>query len=1295
MTADIRTGGREPVAIVATGAIFPGRGTTDGFWRDIFEGVDTLSQVPETHWLSEDFYDPDPASPDKTYSRRGGFLSPQAFDPVAFGIPPQALETTDTSQLLALLAAKRLLATAERESGGRLDKARTSVVLGVASATELIGQMSGRLSRPAWIRGLREAGLAEDEVQDIASKIEANFPEWQESTFPGLLGNVVAGRIANRLDLGGSNYVTDAACASSLSALQLALHELRAGDSDTVITGGVDTLNDILMFMCFSKTPAFSPSGDVRPYSAQADGTLIGEGIGLLALRRLSDAERDGNRIHALIRGLGGASDGKGTAIYAPLAGGQAKALRRAYEQAGYGPDTVTLVEGHGTGTLAGDRTELRGLHDVFAPQGAVSQPWCAIGSVKSQIGHTKAAAGSASLLKVAGALSRRTLPASIKVDRPNDVLCDGSPFYINTSARPWVHRPDAPRRASVSSFGFGGSNFHVTLEEYRGPNAARPSRVASHELVIFSAESEAGLAEQLRDAMRQATSEDDLVRLASASHERADPKAPARAAITAANPQEFQTRAEKLAAHLQASSDRRGPLGAGIAWSSAPPAAGKLAFLFSGQASQYVGMGAGLAMAFPDALRVWDEALLNPGLDGLDLHNLAFPPTPFSEEEALAQAHRLSQVRHAQPAIAAVTLAQLAVLERLGLQADMCAGHSFGEIMALHHAGAFDASSALSMAAVRARVMADAAEGTQGAMMAVQTGAEHARSLLPEDCGVVVANDNAPGQSVLSGPCEAIDAVGPLFEAKDVKARKLDVGTGFHSELVADACAPFADALAEYEISAPRRPVIANGTASAYGDDPGQIRDRLARQIAKPVRFRECVEALYDRGARIFVEVGPGNVISGLARNTLADRDVQIVALDTKRGDGIADFLSGLGQLFSLGRALDFAALFDDLPPPPEPEPPGKFTVMLSGANYNKPYPPEGGSAALPPPNTTAARTPEMTEAKTTHGHAAPSPVAATPAPAPASEAERVYHDLAARHADFLQAMTSAHTAFMNAASGLLGAAPTSAPAAHPRLQPQAAPAPTPAPTPAPAPGPVPASPAPMPAPMASETPSNGPATNGAAGHAIPSPPAAPPAASTASMPSPSASDPVALVTKLVAEKTGYPDEMLDADMDLEGELGIDSIKQVEILSALREARPDLPEVAPERLAELRTIRLVADFIAGAPPAPHDAPDPAQMAPAAQPAAPAPPPAQPALAEADGGAITTDTVRALIAEKTGYPPEMLEEDMDLEGELGIDSIKQVEILSALRESYPDLPEIEPERLAELRTIGQIAGFFH
>ncbi len=430
---------------------------------------------------------------------RGAFLPDIDFAPMDFGIPPNAAPATDTAQLLALKVAQRVLEDVAGGDISQLDRERVSVILGTAGGTEMANYMSAGLHRPVWERALRAAGLSEREMTAFSEKVASCYTPWQENTFPGLLGNVVAGRIANRFDLGGTNCVIDAACASSLAALEAGLNELYLGKSDMVITGGVDAINDILMFMCFAKVTALSPTGDCRPFSDQSDGTMLGEGLAMLALKRLDDAERDGDRIYAVIRGIGTSSDGRAKSIYAPSAAGQAKALRRAYEAAGYGPETVGLVEAHGTGTKAGDIAEFSALREVFDASGRADRQWCALGSVKSQVGHTKGAAGACGLFKTVMALHHKSLPPTIKVDRPNPALeIEQSPFYLSTQTKPWIADNGLPRRASVSSFGFGGTNFHVTVEEYTGAGKrAWRYRSWDSELVVLGAASAADLSDK------------------------------------------------------------------------------------------------------------------------------------------------------------------------------------------------------------------------------------------------------------------------------------------------------------------------------------------------------------------------------------------------------------------------------------------------------------------------------------------------------------------------------------------------------------------------------------------------------------------------------------------------------------------------------------------------------------------------------------------------------------------------------------------------------------------------------
>ena len=423
-----------PLAIVGMSCLFPKADGLQAYWANIKGGVNAITPVPAgSHWNAADYFDADPKSADRTYAQSGGFLSPLDFNPMEFGIAPKDIEATDTSQLLSLVAAQRALADAGYAAGGsqgrEFDRERTSVILGVTGALELVIPLGARLGHPIWRQALKDAGVEGTVAEDVVQRIADSYVGWQENSFPGLLGNVAAGRIANRLDLGGTNCVVGAACASSLAAIHLAGLELATGRSDMVITGGADTFNDIFMYMCFSKTPALSPTGDAKPFDRDCDGTVLGEGLGLLVLKRLADAERDGDRIYAVLKGIGSSSDGRSSAIYAPRAGGQKLALKRAFEDAGTPPETIGLIEAHGTGTKVGDATELSSLIDVFGSARRAGA-WCALGSVKSQIGHTKAAAGVAGLIKAAMALHQKVLPPTLKVKRPiEQAAAEDSPF--------------------------------------------------------------------------------------------------------------------------------------------------------------------------------------------------------------------------------------------------------------------------------------------------------------------------------------------------------------------------------------------------------------------------------------------------------------------------------------------------------------------------------------------------------------------------------------------------------------------------------------------------------------------------------------------------------------------------------------------------------------------------------------------------------------------------------------------------------------------------------------------------
>ncbi|WP_343244510.1 beta-ketoacyl synthase N-terminal-like domain-containing protein, partial [Streptomyces sp. SID11385] len=1258
-----------PIAVVGIGALVPGARDAAGYWRAVFAGRDMITEVPASRWLVADHYDPDPAAPDKTYARRGAFLPEVDFDPLAHGIPPTNLPATDSAQLLALTVAEQVLA----DAGGLkdVDRERVGVVLG-AAALELLPHMYARTHRPVWLAALRESGLTEAEARAACERIAARYTPWRESTFPGMLGNVVAGRIANRFDLHGTNHTTDAACASSLAALSTAVGELSLGRSDLVISGGVDTGNDVGMFVSFSKTPALSPTGDCRPFSETADGTMLGEAVVMYALKRLSDAERDGDRVHAVIRGIGTSSDGRSTAIYAPLPAGQARALRRAYEEAGYGPDTVELVEAHGTGTKAGDAAELAALREVFGDAGPGEGPWCALGSVKSQIGHTKCAAGAAGLLKAVMALRHQVLPPTIKVERPAPgVTAPGSPFYVSTRARPWVRPPGHPRRAAVSSFGFGGSNFHVTLEEYvpeRSPGrTAWRQRSVPSELVLFSAASAAALPapEAFGDGR-------PLAAVARESQHAYAPGAPVRLAVVAESAEDLAGKYAAALAEIRRHPGEPFSAPAGTHYAAGIPEPGRIAFLFPGQGAQYVGMGADLAMLSPDAQRVWDR-LGGTEFDGTPLHRVVFPPPGFTAEEEAGAEALLAATERAQPALAAHGLALLALLDGLGLRPDCVAGHSFGELVALHRAGVLDAATLLALARRRGETMRDTAVAP-GTMLAVAAGRARVLAVLAASGArdVWPANDNAPRQVVLSGTAAAIEGAERAFAAEDIATRRLRTSHAFHSPLMAPAADALAAFLDELPLREARLDVWGNTDAALLPSPPDEVRRVLARHLTSPVRFREQIDAMHTAGVRTFVEVGAGHTLTGLVEQILEDRPHTAVALERPGVHGVTGLHSALGRLAVAGVPLDFARRWAPYGPArtPEKEREPRMTVKIGGGNHREPERQDGGRPTAPaygeaPPPYPAAPPPrEHVPAPPPSPAPLPAPLSPIPSPGPDWYAlvESVQRRTAEAHAACQRMLIDSHTAFLRMSESTLRAmlgvpdnaaeegtaAPVPvlpgppAPPSHEITAPEVLPPP---PAFFPPPGPPPASP------------QEDPAVPRPVPEAVAPSPEADPSGQVAADEPLSASALEELLLSVVAQLTGYPAQMLSPDMELEADLGVDSIKRVEILSAVRRRIGEVPAGNVAGLGKLRTLREITDAlttgtapgkegpsdratIAAPPPAERPAPTPVPTPPTPPAPAPAPPPpSEPAPTPPHPPALTRLVTRMVEAPASGLAP--------------------------------------------------------
>ncbi|MBG1267074.1 type I polyketide synthase [Nostoc sp. WHI] len=1475
-----------PIAIVGMASLLPKARNLREYWQNIVNKIDCITDVPSTHWSVEDYYDPNPrTTEDKTYCKRGGFLPEVDFNPMEFGIPPSILEVTDVSQLLSLVVAKEAMEDAGYGEKREFSRETVGVILGVAMAKQLGMPLSARLEYPIWEKVLKSSGLSDEDTQKIVDKIKSAYVKWDENAFPGMLANVVAGRIANRLNFGGMNCVVDAACASSFGALKMAISELVEHRSDMMLTGGVDTDNTIMAYISFSKTPAVSPSENVKPFDAKSDGMMLGEGIGMIVLKRLEDAERDNDKIYAVIKGIGTSSDGRYKSIYAPRKEGQIKALERAYEDAGFSPATVGLMEAHGTGTMAGDPTEFGSLKDFFEGHDSKKQH-IALGSVKSQIGHTKAAAGAASLIKTALALHHKVLPPTINITEPNPKLnIKNSAFYLNTETRPWI-RPEgeAPRRAGVSSFGFGGTNYHVVLEEYEADqNQAYRLHSGASEMLLFAPTVDQLLSksEEILGKLRSRSdsagvspeAEIHYAQLVNECKSQQIPLSAARFGFVAENLEE----ACKL---LQTSIDWLKNKGTAASWehpqgiyyrASGMELGGKVVSLFSGQGSQYLEMGRELVMNFPLMRRLhgyMDSLLIKDNLQPLS--EIVFPHPVFEEAEKNAQIAALQRTEYAQPAIGVLSAGMYSILQQAGFKSDFVAGHSFGELTALWAAGVLSTEDYLFLVKARGQAMAapEDPDHDAGSMLAVKEDISKVEAVLKRFPQVAIANQNSPTQFVLAGPTAEIARVREALHEKGYTAVLLPVSAAFHTPLIAFAQKSFAIATKSVNFQSPKIPVYSNVTSKQYPKEAQGIQKILETHLSNSVLFKQEIENIYAAGGTCFVEFGPRRILTNLVKDILGDRPHLTVSLNpSTQKNSDRSLREAVVQLRVIGLALNNLDPYQLPQTIPPIETKKTLNVRLNGINYRSEKTKNAFALALQDGHKVTLPTPEYSEAAPlftspgvtpplavieTNGHKK-TPLVTTPAmnpvtlsqPAqeskmqPTPEKLTNYQQLLESleylltqfqenqaenlqvHGTYLNHQMEYAKAFfqlMQQQNSLLSESKSTEETAKMKLivmeslersmmqfhsqqgetlriheqylqeqleytknffqliqqeysqiisgegvtqltekvsnavaQTSVTDSPVPVTTkivesqPLPVIEPVaknalnvtqePLSPVSQVVEAVVET-IDSPEQTRSIASLLPTPhfpiveTVAPPlsvvepqtevvvkiSSPPVNEPAPVSSATIDIVDldknllAITSDKTGYPVEMLEMDMDMEADLGIDSIKRVEILGALQEMYPNLPKPNLEELAEKRTIGQVVEYLQSHTSksisveiAVHEVQQVTEISIETAPVVEvvtSPEPSvvvaftpEPEPATTDEFADLGQTLLAITSDKTGYPVEMLELEMDMEADLGIDSIKRVEILGAMQEMYPNLPKPNIEELGELRTIGQIVDY--
>ncbi|MCP2270992.1 enediyne polyketide synthase [Actinokineospora diospyrosa] len=879
------------IAVVGIGVRYPDAVSPAQLWENVLAGRRAFRRLPDERMNHADYFSPDPAAPDRFYAATAAVLRDFEFDRVRYQVAGSTYRSTDLTHWLALDTAARALADAGFPDGEGLPRESTGVVIGNSLTGEFSRANVLRLRWP-YVRRTVAAALADRgwAAQDTAAllrelegRYKAPFPPIDEDSLAGGLSNTIAGRICNHFDLRGGGYTVDGACSSSLLSVATAAKALVDGDLDVAVAGGVDLSIDPFEVIGFAKTGALA-TGEMKVYDRGSNGFWPGEGCGVLVLMREADALARGSRIYATVTGWGISSDGRG-GITRPEAGGHRLALRRAYERAGYGVESVSYFEGHGTGTALGDATEIDALSSARLAADPAARP-AALGTVKGNFGHTKAAAGVAGLIKAVLAVHHQVIPPGTGHHDPHPrLLGDSAALYVPSAAELWP--ADQPVRAGVSAMGFGGINTHVAVEQ--APGRQRRAAVGRRtvalvtgrqdaELLLFDGDDLAGLRAGLERAaavaprLAQAEVADLAAELALEASGR-----PVRAAVVATGPADADRKLRALLAALDEGRESVFEPREGV-FLGVVRAAPRIAFLFPGQGSGHGGVGA-IRRRFTVAQDVFGAV-----------------PVPLGGDQVATEV--------AQPRIVAGSLAGVRVLRALGVEAAVAVGHSLGEVTALGWAGALDGAALLRLAATRGRIMARASRGG-GAMAGLAADPELTRRLVGGE-DVVLAGFNGPKQTVVAGLADAVERVCAAAAAEGVGATRINVSHAFHSPLVRPAAEAMERELAGLSTRPLTRDVVSSVSAEVLDVDT-DVRALLCEQVLRPVRFHEAAEVAVT-GADLAVEVGPGRVLAGLVEQIAPG--LPVLSVDTDSAS-LVPLLSAVGAAYAAGSPVDTTVLF------------------------------------------------------------------------------------------------------------------------------------------------------------------------------------------------------------------------------------------------------------------------------------------------------------------------------------------------------------------------------------------------
>ncbi len=953
-----------PVAVVGIGCRFPEGDDPYAFWDTIAQGRTAFRDVPRDRWHHEFFFSANQRDVDKTWARRGSFISDyRRFAAMHYGIAPRRLEVMDPQQRLLIEATRWAIQDAGYETR-EFDRRRTGVFSGI-SVSEFKNIAQARIHAMQMVAGDYKAA-ADDDLRQSFMELTSNIAPMRAFTLPGSLTALNAAAVAQAFDLGGPAYAIDAACASASVAIHDAVVQLRAGALDQAVAGGAYVNLSPDNLVAFTKIGAISPTGACRPFDEKADGFVQSDGVGVLFLKRLEDALADGDRIHAVIRGSGCNNDGRGEGPMTPRVVGQVEALELAYEDAGISPATVAYFEAHGTATSIGDPVEVEALGSFLSRSGVTQARPAFLGSVKGNIGHAMAAAGIAGVMKGILMLKHRIAPPQPNFTRPHQNLnLHQQPLHVTGSAESLDPRPDSPLRVGVSSFGFGGTNSHLVLEE--APSAARApastpyvvrtDRAASAEpwpeAVLVTAPTLPLLAEHARtladflesEAGRRVTLADLAYTLNARRRKEAY-----RAVVPARNLDELIASLRELTAEISDSKhDSAAALSPTLSvhhHSKKEGRPARVAFLFPGQGAQRVGALSDLrerfdvfAEAFADLETAVEEDLPR------SLSSYLYPLEGSNPDTEAA----LRATEVCQPALTALSLALGRTLASFGVQPDVCLGHSLGEFSALAYGGVLDPYDAIRLVAFRGRAMAELGLSDPGKMAAVLAERERVEAILATIDGVVIANVNHPRQCVISGTTPAVGVAVARLESEGLDVRGLSVSHAFHSPLMDGVGARMAERLQSTSIGVPEPTVASCVADEPYDDDRDRTRSVLSGHATDPVDFLRGLRQAADAEADVYVQLGAGSVLTSFVKPCLGP-EAHALTVASAAGDRGYEMIRALCELSARGVAVDFEAVYDgegrrvtSLPETPlqreeywpvkdRPQPVPKFTVPSKG---------------------------------------------------------------------------------------------------------------------------------------------------------------------------------------------------------------------------------------------------------------------------------------------------------------------------------------------------------------------------